>query len=54
MIVLPAMVFGALLGALLARKRGGRRLDMAHQAAVMGILLGVIGMIVTIVVSRAA
>ena len=48
------MVFGALLGALLARNRGGRRLDMAHQAAVMGILFGVVGMIVTIALSRLA
>lgn len=52
MILFPAIVFGALCGAVLAYRRGGRRIDMLHHAAAMGILFGVIGMIATIVLVR--
>jgi archaellum biogenesis protein FlaJ (TadC family) len=51
-IVISATVFGALLGAVVARRRGGRRLDMAHHAAAFAILFAVIGMVVTIGMAR--
>lgn len=54
MIVISGTVFGALLGTLVARQRGGTRLDMAHHAAVFAILFAVAGMIVTIVIVRMA
>ena len=54
MIVIAGTVFGALLGTLVARQRGGGRLDIAHHAAVLAILFAVIGMIVTIVIARMA
>lgn len=52
--MIPATLFGALLGTLVARRRGGRRLDMAHHAAVFAILFAVAGLIVTIVIARMA
>lgn len=54
MIVITAALFGALLGALRARHHGGSKLDMAQWAAGFAILFGVIGMILTIVISRMA
>lgn len=54
MIVLAGLVFGVVLGAVVARRRGGVRLDVAHHVAVYGILFAVIGMIVTIVITRMA
>jgi archaellum biogenesis protein FlaJ (TadC family) len=53
-IVISATAFGALLGMLVARQRGGRRLDMAHHAAAFAILFAVVGMVVTIVIARMA
>jgi len=53
-IALAGLVFGVVLGAVVARRRGGVRLDMAHHAAVFGILFAVVGMIVTIVITRMA
>jgi hypothetical protein len=53
-IVLAGLVFGAGLGALAARRRGGRRIDMVHHAAVYGILFAVLGMIATIAIVRLA
>lgn len=54
MIVITAAIFGALLGVLRARHHGGSKLDMAQWAAGFAILFGVIGMILTIVISRMA
>ncbi len=51
-IVILATVFGALLGTLTARRRGGRGLDLAHHAAAFAILFAVIGLVVTIVLAR--
>ena len=52
MIVIGGLVFGALLGALLARKRGGRAADMAQYAAALGILCSLIGLFATIILER--
>ncbi len=54
MIVLTAIIFGAVLGALTARRRGGRRLDMLQYGAGYGIAFGLLGMIATVVLSRLA
>ncbi len=54
MIVITATVFGALLGALRARRHGGTALDMVQWAAGFGILFAVIGFIATIVIARMA
>ena len=52
MIWLPAMVIGAFWGALTARKRGGRRLDMAQYGAVYAIGLGLLGVLLSILIDR--
>lgn len=44
------VVGGAVWGALLARKRGGNRMDMAQYAAGFAIFWGIIGLIATIVI----
>jgi UPF0716 family protein affecting phage T7 exclusion len=52
MIVLLLALAGALWGAFLARSRGGRRLDIAQYAAAFAIIGALIGMFVTIYLSR--
>jgi F0F1-type ATP synthase assembly protein I len=54
MIVIAGLVLGAALGALQARRRGGKPLDMAHHAAVYGIAGALAGMLATIVLARVA
>lgn len=50
MIVIAAIVCGAVVGAMTARKRGGTRLDMAQYAAGYGIALGVASLFLTIAI----
>ncbi|MDO9581830.1 MAG: hypothetical protein Q7J24_01770 [Desulfomicrobium sp.] len=52
MIVLAGLVFGAVFGAYLARKRGGNRMDMAQYAAGYAIALMLLGLFVTIFIER--
>ena len=52
MIIIPSALFGALLGALTARRRGGNRLDMAQYAGVFALIFAVLGLIVTIALDR--
>ncbi|PZX18533.1 hypothetical protein LX81_01167 [Palleronia aestuarii] len=52
MIVLAGALIGAVWGARLARKRGGKRLDMAQYGAACAIAGTLLGLIVTIVVER--
>ena len=52
MIILAAIVFGALTGWGVARRRGGRKLDQLQYAAGYGIAFGIVGVFVTILVSR--
>jgi len=49
---LGGLLIGAVLGAALARARGGRPADLAQWAAVMGILLGLVGMVALILIDR--
>ena len=52
MIVIGGMVIGALLGGFTAQRRGGRPADIAQYAGVYGILLGIVGLFLTIAYSR--
>lgn len=54
MIVIGGLVIGALLGAYMARKRGGRLGDLLQYAAVYAIILGLAGMLLTLAVHRLA
>lgn len=52
MIVLAGLLGGAISGALRARKRGGKGLDMLQYAAGYGILFCVLGLFLTIFIER--
>jgi hypothetical protein len=54
MIVLAGLAGGAVYGALLAKRRGGRPLDQAQYAAGFAIAFGLLGMFLTIALARAA
>ena len=49
---LGGLVIGAVLGALAARRRGGKGADMAQWAAVLAIVLGLLGLFVAIGIDR--
>ncbi|RLJ59009.1 hypothetical protein BCF46_1151 [Litoreibacter meonggei] len=51
---LIGMLIGALLGAALAKRKGGNRLDMAQYAGGFAIIFGLIGLFVAIYLARAA
>jgi hypothetical protein len=51
--VLGGALFGALLGAGLARRRGGKAVDMAHYAAVLAICFALVGLFVSVLFGRA-
>lgn len=53
MIVLAGLVLGVVIGAMTARKRGGKALDMAQYAAGYGIAFTLLGLFVTIFLARA-
>ncbi len=52
MIILAALVAGALTGAAIARKRGGKLTDLLHYAAVYGIGFTLLGVVLTIALGR--
>ena len=52
MIVIGGLVFGVILGASLALRRGGRKLDALQYAAGFGICFTLIGLFVTIFLER--
>ena len=54
MLVFGEALLGAIIGGLTAKKRGGSRLDIAQYAAGYAIALGLIGMIATVMIHRAA
>jgi hypothetical protein len=54
MIVLGGALIGGALGAFTAKKRGGSALDIAQYAASSAIACGLLGLIATIVIHRAA
>ncbi|WP_281859695.1 hypothetical protein [Litoreibacter halocynthiae] len=51
---LIGMLLGALLGAVVAKRKGGNRLDMAQYAGGFAIIFGLIGLFVAIYLARAA
>lgn len=52
MIIIPFLVFGGLFGALIARRRGGDKFDIAQYVVVNAILFGIIGLIITVILDR--
>jgi hypothetical protein len=52
MIVIAALIAGAMFGYVRARRRNGNTFDKAQYALVHAILFGVIGMFVTILIDR--
>lgn len=52
MLVIGGLVIGALWGAFSARRRGGKPADIAQYAAVYAIVLGILGLFLTIVIER--
>lgn len=49
---LGGLVLGAALGALAARRQGGKPADLAQWAAVWAMILGVAGLVLMIVLDR--
>ena len=49
---LGGMLIGAILGALMARLKGGKTLDLLQWAAVFGMIFGLIGLFVLIYIER--
>jgi hypothetical protein len=45
-------LLGATMGALLARRQGGRGADLLHYAAVLAILCALIGLFVSVILGR--
>jgi hypothetical protein len=54
MVIIAALLSGALTGAAIAYKRGGRRMDIVHYAAIYAIAFGLIGVFLTIFLFRSA
>ncbi len=52
MLVIGGLVIGALWGAFSARRRGGKPADIAQYAAVYAIVLGILGLFLTIAIER--
>ncbi len=52
MIVIAGFVLGAALGASLAKRRGGRGLDMLQYGAGFGICFAVVGLFLTVIIDR--
>ena len=52
MIILFGAVLGASIGAITARKRDGKPLDIAQYAVGYAIAFGLLGLILTIVIDR--
>lgn len=48
------MFIGAVTGAIVAKRKGGRGLDMAQYAGSFAILFGLIGLFVAIILARSA
>lgn len=52
MFVIGGLVLGAIVGALTARRGGGKPADMAQYAAGYGIAFGLLGLFVTLILDR--
>ncbi|MGL4311626.1 MAG: hypothetical protein ACRCSU_14200 [Paracoccaceae bacterium] len=54
MIVIAGLFLGSIFGGVIARKKGGDRLDIAQYAAVCALIGAMLGMFATIVIERLA
>ncbi|WP_339766403.1 apolipoprotein acyltransferase [uncultured Pseudosulfitobacter sp.] len=54
MIVIAGAIIGAIIGGLTARRRKGNRLDIAQYAAGYGIAFALVGLVLTVLIDRAA
>ncbi|MFT3690790.1 hypothetical protein [Paenirhodobacter sp.] len=52
MLIIAGTLVGIILGIRQARARGGNRRDQALQATVQGIILGICGLLLTIILNR--
>lgn len=50
---LGGLALGAVLGAVMAVQRGGKPLDIAQWAAVLAIMLGIVGLFAMVILDRA-
>ncbi len=51
---LGGLLFGAVLGAIRARMRGGKMMDLLQWGAAFGVIFGLIGLFVMVFVLRGA
>jgi hypothetical protein len=51
-IIFGGVILGAVIGAVTAMRRGGRKLDALQYAAGYGIMFGLIGLFATIILGR--
>ncbi len=54
MIVIAGILIGAVTGAMIARKRGGKPADLAQYAAASAMAFGVVAMIATVLIDKLA
>lgn len=54
MIVLVSALLGALTGGTIAKRRGGKRLDILQYGAVYAMFFAIIGLFITIFIHRMA
>lgn len=54
MIVIAGAVIGAIFGAMLARKQGGKPADIAQYAVASAMAFSVVAMIATVIIDRLA
>jgi cytochrome c biogenesis protein CcdA len=52
MIVVAGLILGAILGAVTAKARGGKTLDLLQYAAGFGIAFSILGVFLTIFIER--
>jgi hypothetical protein len=51
---LAGLLIGAIFGVIMAKRKGGKRLDLLQWGAVNAIIFGVIGMFILVFIERAA
>ena len=54
MFVIIGALLGAVLGSMIARKRGGKRLDILQYGAVYAMIFAMLGLFVTLILHRMA
>jgi MFS-type transporter involved in bile tolerance (Atg22 family) len=54
MFVIIGALLGAVLGSMIAKKRGGKRLDILQYGAVYAMIFAMLGLFVTLILHRMA